>query len=259
MQALEGLVLRHLAGKPHLTLMQLQRGIQAVSCLESQFQLAAIGVLLRGGCWLAAMQVAYADFAVLSEVLLEMRHMLATCLQLDSRLSAAIWIWHSVDRDLFLRAFRGHGVVSHYQQLRRQHYRLRQLQQPGQRQQHAAAVQQQGTVSGKLWAAAWQASSSAASSAASSGTGVVGAAHPQLAMAEQQLLLAVVDNYLADVTAALQEQQQHAAAAISATAGALFPVLEVCEDAADSVMRWAALPGRVVAVAGAEQVVTVQR
>jgi hypothetical protein len=57
MQALEGLVLKHLAGKPHLTLMQLQRGIQAVSCLESPFQLAAIGVLLRGGCWLAAMQV----------------------------------------------------------------------------------------------------------------------------------------------------------------------------------------------------------
>jgi hypothetical protein len=57
MQALEGLVLKHLAGKSHLTLMQLQRGIQAVSCLESPFQLAAIGVLLRGGCWLAAMQV----------------------------------------------------------------------------------------------------------------------------------------------------------------------------------------------------------
>lgn len=56
-QALEGVVLRHLAGKRHLTLMQLQRGIQAVSLLDSPFQLAAIGVLLRGGCWLAAMQV----------------------------------------------------------------------------------------------------------------------------------------------------------------------------------------------------------
>jgi hypothetical protein len=172
MQALESLVLKHLAGKLHLTLMQLQRGIQAVSCLESPFQLAAIGVLLRGGCWLAAMQVggslwqqlaasatvlcteaclfataarcqgsmhdmcqapaatvgvpckhkfllcehyilascnvfyqqrrlqevlyyvhlvpqvAYADFAVLSEVLLEMRQMLATCLQLDSQVRA---------------------------------------------------------------------------------------------------------------------------------------------------------------------------
>jgi hypothetical protein len=57
MQALEGLVAKHLAGKQHLTLMQLQRGIQALSGLESPFQLAAIGVLLRGGCWLAAMQV----------------------------------------------------------------------------------------------------------------------------------------------------------------------------------------------------------
>jgi hypothetical protein len=33
-------------------------------------------------------QVAYADFAVLFEVLLEMRQMLATCLQLDSQVRA---------------------------------------------------------------------------------------------------------------------------------------------------------------------------
>lgn len=56
-QALEGLVLRRLVCKPHLTVMQLQRGVRAISTLESQYQLAAIGVLLKGGCWTAAMQV----------------------------------------------------------------------------------------------------------------------------------------------------------------------------------------------------------
>ncbi|WIA37634.1 hypothetical protein OEZ86_014535 [Tetradesmus obliquus] len=61
------------------------------------------------GSWAA---VAYADLALLCEVLLEMRQMLATCLQLDSQLAAAIWFWHSVDRGMFLRAFRGHDLIS---------------------------------------------------------------------------------------------------------------------------------------------------
>jgi hypothetical protein len=39
-------------------------------------------------CSTGVAQVAYADFAVLSEVLLEMRQMLATCLQLDSQVRA---------------------------------------------------------------------------------------------------------------------------------------------------------------------------
>lgn len=55
--ALEALVAQHVVTKPRLTLMQLQRAVQGISCLESPCQLAAIGVLVRGGFWLAAMQV----------------------------------------------------------------------------------------------------------------------------------------------------------------------------------------------------------
>jgi hypothetical protein len=57
LQALEGLVLRHLVLRHNLTLMQLQRSVQSISCLDSSCQLAAIGVLVRAGFWLAAMQV----------------------------------------------------------------------------------------------------------------------------------------------------------------------------------------------------------
>ena len=57
MVALEGLVLRKLVAKPHLTLRQLQRGVQAISQLDTPCQLAALGQLLKGGYWLAAMQV----------------------------------------------------------------------------------------------------------------------------------------------------------------------------------------------------------
>lgn len=59
LQALEGLVAQHIVAKPHLTLMQLQRAVQAVSCLDSPCQLAALAVLVKGGYWLAAMQVSW--------------------------------------------------------------------------------------------------------------------------------------------------------------------------------------------------------
>lgn len=61
LQALEGLVTKHLVTKPHLTLMQLQRAVQGISCLDSPCQLAAIGVLVTAGYWLAAMQVMRED------------------------------------------------------------------------------------------------------------------------------------------------------------------------------------------------------
>jgi hypothetical protein len=54
---LEALVLHQLVARPRLTLMQLQRGVRAISKLENAGQLSAITVLLRGSCWLAAMQV----------------------------------------------------------------------------------------------------------------------------------------------------------------------------------------------------------
>lgn len=57
LQALEGIVRKHLVAKPHVTLMQLQRAVQGISCLDSPCQLAAIGVLVTAGYWLAAMQV----------------------------------------------------------------------------------------------------------------------------------------------------------------------------------------------------------
>lgn len=50
-------MLRHLVAKPHLTPMQLQQAVQAISRLDSPCQLAAIGILVRAGFWLAAMQV----------------------------------------------------------------------------------------------------------------------------------------------------------------------------------------------------------
>jgi len=56
-QALEALVLHKVVQKPCLTVMQLQQSIQAISQLDSPFQLAAISVLLQAGFWMAAMQV----------------------------------------------------------------------------------------------------------------------------------------------------------------------------------------------------------
>mgnify|MGYP001806712533 CR=1 FL=1 len=61
LQSLEGLVTKHLVTKQHLTLMQLQRAVQGISCLDSPCQLAAIGVLVTAGYWLAAMQVMRED------------------------------------------------------------------------------------------------------------------------------------------------------------------------------------------------------
>lgn len=63
LQALEDVVIRHLVAKPHLTLMQLQRAVQAISRLDSPCQLAAIGILVQAGCWLAAMQVMWDTMA----------------------------------------------------------------------------------------------------------------------------------------------------------------------------------------------------
>lgn len=57
LEALERLVVQHVVSKPHLTVMQLQRAVQGISRLDSPCQLAAIGVLIRAGCWLAGMQV----------------------------------------------------------------------------------------------------------------------------------------------------------------------------------------------------------
>lgn len=57
LQALEGIVIKHLVARPHLTLMQLQRAVQGISQLDSPCQLAAIGELVKAGFWLAAMQV----------------------------------------------------------------------------------------------------------------------------------------------------------------------------------------------------------
>lgn len=57
LQALEAIVIKHLVARPHLTLMQLQRAVHGISQLDSPCQLAAIGVLVKAGFWLAAMQV----------------------------------------------------------------------------------------------------------------------------------------------------------------------------------------------------------
>lgn len=74
--ALEALVAARLVARPHLTLMRLRRGADALSRLDSAAgQLAAAGVLIRGGCWLAAMQVACADGLRLPGVLAEMREL----------------------------------------------------------------------------------------------------------------------------------------------------------------------------------------
>eukprot|EP00775_Hariotina_reticulata_P005746 gene5746-5986_t len=113
MQALEALVLDKLVQKPCLTVMQLQQGIQAISQLDSPFQLAAISVLLQAGFWMAAMQVALADFALLADVLTEVRGII----ELGSQWSS---LWAGIDRDLFLRTFRGVGLISQYLHLKRQ-------------------------------------------------------------------------------------------------------------------------------------------
>lgn len=98
-QALEQLVQQKLVAKPHLTLLQLQRGIQAVSQLEVQYQLAATGVMLRGGCWAAAMQVQQWNLPHVDEQQLKfgwsMGHPAKHCLQLqllltDSLLSSVV-------------------------------------------------------------------------------------------------------------------------------------------------------------------------
>lgn len=76
LEALESLVWKQLVTRPHLTLLQLERGVTALSELDTPAQLAAVALLLRGGFWVAAMQVAYADFGLLAAVLQEMRGLL---------------------------------------------------------------------------------------------------------------------------------------------------------------------------------------
>eukprot|EP00879_Flechtneria_rotunda_P019570 GHRR01020559.1.p1 GENE.GHRR01020559.1~~GHRR01020559.1.p1 ORF type:complete len:761 (+),score=310.92 GHRR01020559.1:214-2496(+) len=180
-QALEAAVLKGLVAKPNLTLMQLQRSIEAISQLESPFQLAATGVLLKGGFWTAAMQIAYADLTVLGEVLLEMQSIIETGLNWHNQeLAAATWYWAAQDRDLFMRSFRGLGLISQYQQLRRQSRRLQLV-----NKQHQLTQQQ-------IYAGAAPSSRVVAT--------------PELATAERWLLLSVIHNYLDNVDAAVRAQ-----------------------------------------------------
>jgi hypothetical protein len=84
--------------------------------LQSRDQLAGIPYARALAAAAAAAQVAYADFGVLSEVLLEMRQMLATCLQLDSQVSAAstgcaVPSCHAMT-GLNMYAHAGHAVLS---------------------------------------------------------------------------------------------------------------------------------------------------
>jgi hypothetical protein len=56
-RTLQAMVTKEIVLAPSLTLMQLQRCVEALSGLDGPCILAAVGALLRGGFWLAALQV----------------------------------------------------------------------------------------------------------------------------------------------------------------------------------------------------------
>ena len=59
LDALEAVLLAHVAPRPALTVLQLQRAAGALAALEAPAQLAAAALLLRGGFWAAALMLDY--------------------------------------------------------------------------------------------------------------------------------------------------------------------------------------------------------
>jgi hypothetical protein len=83
LEAFESIVITTLLSKPNLTLMQLQQGLVVLSELETQEQLAAVALMLRGGFWVAAMLISYGDWGILAEVLQQMLLLVEAGLHLD--------------------------------------------------------------------------------------------------------------------------------------------------------------------------------
>lgn len=158
------------------------------------------------------------------------------CLLFFLQLAAATWQWHSIDRDLFMRTFKGLDIIVHYQRLRKQLMRLQQLQhtprEPAAQQCNASAAVQGQLKNSTAWPTAAAAVSGhyLGSMWAVSRSERGGNTHTQPANTEQQMLLSVVDHYLADVHATLQEQQE-AGAGEAGTGRPVISVLEICPDA----------------------------
>ena len=91
LEAFESIVIGSLLLKPHLTLMQLQKGMVTLSELDTEQQLAAVGLMLRGGFWVAAMLISYADWGILAEVLQEMVLLVEAGMQLDPQVGGE-WV-----------------------------------------------------------------------------------------------------------------------------------------------------------------------
>jgi len=112
--ALEALVAQHVVTRPRLTLMQLQRAVQGISRLESPCQLAAIGVLVRGGFWLAAMQVS--QNLRLSTLLCGMRGLpaaLPTLNNADARPPTVLWAaWHTRHATILACTLHAHQLTA---------------------------------------------------------------------------------------------------------------------------------------------------
>ncbi len=73
LEAFEALVTTKLVCRPGLTLLQLQRALEALASVDAAAQLVVAALLLRHGFYMSAMRLAYEDWEVLWQVLLEAR------------------------------------------------------------------------------------------------------------------------------------------------------------------------------------------